>query len=202
MAATGGARAEVHVIGMDRCSGGCDSNAMDDTTNALNRVDVTMSPVDGGGTRGAAPNHDALLFDPEAVPAVLASGLPSALPPNGSQTPDPHTASTYVDFEYVLKNPNHIGGPAEITPASFFMSIPSLVGRPTLGDILSSANAYFADFHPPPRPAIPFASDSDVVASHPPSNNASRSTGDGETKKGSGGYPMIPWISSSPDSPQ
>jgi hypothetical protein len=118
MTAAGGAVAEVRPIDLDGCSSGCNSNAMDALTAA---PDGTESKV-ALWLCGGSPTSGALLFDPEAVPTVLASGLPSALSPDPGKKPGAQIGSTFVDFEYVFTHPEEL----------------------TWGDILSDSNAYFA----------------------------------------------------------
>jgi hypothetical protein len=176
--AAGGARSEVRVINSDGCPGSCGSNAIDDTDSAPDGADVKaiMSLIGGGRTPGADdPDPVALLFDPESVPAVLASGLPSAITPHGGQTSGAQSAPPYLDFIYVLKHPNQIAGPAEITRA-LLLSVPSLVGELTFSSILADSNAYFAErsLSPPIEP------DLGLTPSGSPPKQASFSTGDGE----------------------
>jgi hypothetical protein len=139
MTAAGGAPAAVHPIGLDQCAWGCGSNAMDGADVARDGAEakITMTVI-GGPTRGVNdPNPFPLRFDPEATPAVLASGLPSALSANGGEASGAHGGSAYVDFEYVFTHPDQVGGPA-------FLSVASLTGQLTFGDMLADSNAYFA----------------------------------------------------------
>jgi hypothetical protein len=133
MTAADGAGAEVRPIGLNGCSWDCNSNAIDDLTGAWDSTDPKVSfSLCGGTTAGA------LLFDPDAVPKVLASGLPSALSPDPGRKSGAQIGSSYVGFEYVFTHPEEVGGPA------LFLSVASLTGRLTLGDILADSNAYFA----------------------------------------------------------
>ena len=121
-----GARAEVRPVNLDGCSGGCDSNAMDDADSAQNGVEakIMMSLIGAGRSRGA------LLLDPDAVPTVLASGFPSALTPNGGNDAGAHNDATFVDFDYVFTHPDEVGDP------TLLLSVASLTGQRTLGDVL------------------------------------------------------------------
>ena len=121
-----GARAEVRPVNLDGCSGGCDSNAMDDADSAQNEVEakIMMSLIGAGRSRGA------LLLDPDAVPTVLASGFPSALTPNGGNDAGAHNDATFVDFDYVFTHPDEVGDP------TLLLSVASLTGQRTLGDVL------------------------------------------------------------------
>lgn len=134
MTAAGGATAEVRPIDWHGCSSGCNSNAIDDLAAPRDGTDPKVALSLCGG----APTSGALLFDPEAVPTVLASGLPSALSPDPGKNPGAQIASTYFDFEYVFTHPEEVGGP------TMFLSVASLTGQLTWGDILSDSNAYFA----------------------------------------------------------
>jgi hypothetical protein len=131
MTAADSAGAEVRLIGLNGCS--CNSNAIDDLTGARDGTDPKVSFSLCGG-----PIAGALLFDPDAVPKVLASGLPSALSPDPEKKLGAQIGSTYVGFEYVFTHPEEVGGPA------LFLSVASLTGQLTLGDILADSNAYFA----------------------------------------------------------
>jgi len=132
--APSGLRAEVRPINLDGCSGGCGSNAMDDADSAQDGAEakITMSPI------GAGRSRDALLFDPDAVPTVLASGFPSALTPNGGNDAGAHNNPAFVDFDYVFTHPGEVGDP------TMFLSVASLTGERTFGDILFDSNVYFA----------------------------------------------------------
>jgi hypothetical protein len=134
-----GARAEVRPIFLGGCSGDCGSIGNDNANSAQSEADVKITMSLSGGDRN---DPHAFIFDPEAVPAVLASGLPSALTPPVAEVSVLHGSSPFVDFEYVLRHPNQMGG-AEIARA-LFLSVPALVGEVTLGDILSDGNDYFA----------------------------------------------------------
>lgn len=118
-----GARAEARPVNLDGCSGGCGSNAMDDADSAQDGAEakIMMSLIGADRSRGA------LLLDPDAVPTVLASGFPSVLTPNGAGA---HNDATFVDFEYVFTHPDEVGDPTS------FLSVASLTGQRTLGDVL------------------------------------------------------------------
>ena len=132
MAAASGARGEVFVVTLDSCSGSCNADSEDEPTFASGVVDDKATLLLMG-----SPSPGALLFDPEAVPTILASAHPSALLTNAGKDSGPQIASTYVDFEYVFTHPDDVGGPG------LFLSVASLTGQFTLGDFLSDANAYF-----------------------------------------------------------
>ena len=156
--APSGLRAEVRPINLDGCSGGCGSNAMDDADSAQDGAEakITMSPI------GAGRSRDALLFDPDAVPTVLASGFPSALTPNGGNDAGAHNDSAFVDFEYVFTHPDEVGDP------TLFSSVASLTGERTLGDVLLDGNAYFAaQSEALSSGSSPNVLDMDFVASRP-----------------------------------
>jgi hypothetical protein len=125
--APSGARAEVRPVNLDGCSGDCGSNAMDGADSARDGAEakIMMSLIGAGRSRGA------LLLDRDAVPTVLASGFPSALAPNGGNDAGAHNHATVVDFEYVFTHSDAVGDP------TLFLSIASLTGPRTLGDVLS-----------------------------------------------------------------
>ena len=132
MAAASGARGEVFVVTLDSCSGSCNADSEDEPTFASGVVEDKATSLLMG-----SPSAGALLFDPDAVPTILASGHPSALLTNAGKDSGPQIGSTYVDFEYVFTHPDDVGGPG------LFLSVASLTGQFTLGDFLSDANAYF-----------------------------------------------------------
>ncbi len=201
MMAAGGARAEVRPIHLGGCSGGCESNVMADAAAAQD-VKVTLS-LSGGGQNGGAedPISGALVFDPEAVPTVLASGLPSALTPEAAQASGLRGGSPDVDFEYVLKHPDQIGGPEDIARA-LFLSVPSLVGELTFGGFLADGNAYFAT-----QNAVFFSGrlpigSREVIASHGASRVARFSTGDSDEAPAKAAHSPLSSIASSFESSQ
>jgi hypothetical protein len=132
--AAGGVRAEIRPIDLDGCSDGCGSDPTSVADSAPEGPDakITMSLTGGGPTSGA------LLFDPGAAPAVLASGLPSPFSPRGGKEPGERDDSTYVDFDYAFTHPDAVVGPAS------FLSVASLTGQLTLGEVLSDSSDYFA----------------------------------------------------------
>jgi hypothetical protein len=194
--AASGARAEVRPI----CSSGCVSVTLDNADSEQDGADATLSMtlIGGGRTRGDGnPELPPLLFDREAVPTVLASGLASALTPSRGLA----STSPYVDFERLLKHPNQIDAPAEIARA-LFLSVPSLVGELTFGDILSDGAAYFASQNPATSSGRLPIGPGDVVASHGPSKDTRFSTGDSEATPAKAAHSTFSWIASSFDSSQ
>jgi hypothetical protein len=125
--APSGARAEVRPVNLDGCSGGWGSNAMGDGDSTQDGAEakIMMSLIGAGRSRGA------LLLDPDAVPTVLASGFPSTLTPNGGNDAGAHNDATFLDFEYLFTHPEEVGDP------TLFLSVASLTGQSTLGDVLS-----------------------------------------------------------------
>jgi hypothetical protein len=125
--APSGVGAEVRPVNLDGCSGGCGSNGMDGADSAQDGAEakIMMSLIGAGG------GHGALLLDPHAVPTVLASGFPSALTPNGGNDAGAHNDATFVDFQYLFTHPDEIGDP------TLFLSVASLSGQRTWGDVFS-----------------------------------------------------------------
>jgi hypothetical protein len=106
MAAVGGARADVVAIDLDPCSASCtagiDNGAADEDDPAGDDA-VAMSR--SGGAEGASPHPD-LVFDPKALPPVLADGLPSPIASIGAQTFESPGISPYAFFEDVIDVPH------------------------------------------------------------------------------------------------
>ena len=146
-AAATSASAEVQAIGLDGCSGSCDSNPEEDPTVARDGTDlkVTMSLCgEDLSVRSNDSGRQAVVFDLKSAPAILFGGPPfplslSVLRTFGAQ----HIVTPYGDFEYVIELPRPGGGRPGTTAISFFTAAPSLTSGLTLSEILSKANAYF-----------------------------------------------------------
>jgi hypothetical protein len=64
--------------------------------------------------------------------------LPSPFSQGGGTEPGERDGSTYVDFDYAFTHPDAVVGPAS------FLSIASLTGQLTLGEVLSDSSEFFA----------------------------------------------------------
>ena len=146
MAAMGGAYAEVSAIDLDECSAACLPAAADDAVAANDdpTADITLSLPGGGGTEGASGARPDLIFNPKALPPVLASGLPSPIADVAAQTPDSEGVSPYAFFAEVIDVPHSADAQAFTTVSV----TPSLTSR--LRDFLWASN----DFFGPPSSAI------------------------------------------------
>ena len=140
MAAGDGARAEVRSINSDGCSGSCYSPAIDDPTAENDpAASVTLSLFGGDPDDADDPGSD-LIFDPQAMPTVLVSGLPSPLASADVENPGARGPSPYDFFEDVISLPQ--AARAGFATASLFLFAPSLLGRLTVTDVLSASNAF------------------------------------------------------------
>ena len=149
MAAGSAARADVHTINLDACSGSCFAPPTDDPSAAKSDAAGKITLSRSGGKAGH-PNDPspALVFDRRTTPTVLANGLPSPL---ASADAAPGGISAYDYFEDVIDIPLPAEARADFAAASLFLFAPSLLGRLTLTDILSAGNALF---RAPPRPSM------------------------------------------------
>lgn len=144
-----GARAEVREINLDGCSAGCGPAAAADDAPAS----VTLSRTGG---RTGDPNNPgpAIVLHRRAVPTALVNGLPSPLASSGAQPPGARGASPYDFFADVIEVSLPAEARAEFAAASLFLFAPSLIGRFTLIDVLSTGNAFFGNILPPSGPAM------------------------------------------------
>ncbi len=154
MAVGSAARADVHTINLDACSGGsCFAPPTDDPSAAKSDAAAKITLSRSGGKTGH-PNDPspALVFDRRTTPTVLANGLPSPL---ASADAAPGGISAYDYFEDVIDIPLPAEARADFAAASLFLFAPSLLGRLTLTDVLSAGNALFGRYSPPPpRPSM------------------------------------------------
>jgi hypothetical protein len=137
IAAGTGARAEVRPIPLDACSGRCYSPAINDPSAETDPADVTLF---GGGPDGADDPGFDLILDPQALPTVLVSGLPSPIASADVEDPGARGPSPYDFFEDVISLPP--AARAGFATASLFLFAPSLIGRLTVTDVLSASNAF------------------------------------------------------------
>jgi hypothetical protein len=99
MAAVGGARADVVPIDLDPCSASCMATGIEDPDDPAGDDAVAMSR--SSGAEGASAHPD-LVFDPKALPPILADGLPSPIAFIGAQTIESPGVSPYAFFEDVI----------------------------------------------------------------------------------------------------
>jgi hypothetical protein len=151
IAAGSGASAEVRPINSDGCSETCFSPAIHDTAAAENdaAANVTLSLFGGSDDDADDPGPD-LTLEPKAMPTVLVSGLPSPLASADVENPGARGPSPYDFFEDVISLPNEVR--TGFATASFFLFAPSLIGRLTVTDVLSTSNAFFG--RRPRRPSM------------------------------------------------
>jgi hypothetical protein len=134
MAAVGGVRADVVPIDMDKCSTSCVSPTSDD--EAALAGDITLSLSGGGGAGDPSGLRPDLIFDPETVPPVLVSGLPSPIMSVGARALDDPGVSPYAFFEDVID-----ADARAFTAVPFFLFTPSLTSH--LSDFLWASNDFF-----------------------------------------------------------
>ena len=144
MAVGSAARADVHTINLDACSGSCFAPPTDDPSAAKSDAAAKITLSRSGGKTGH-PNDPspALVFDRRTTPTVLANGLPSPL---ASADAAPGGISAYDYFEDVIDIPLPAEARADFAAASLFLFAPSLLGRLTLTDVLSAGNALFGRY--------------------------------------------------------
>jgi hypothetical protein len=99
MAAVGGARADVVAIDLDPCSASCMATGIEDPDDPAGDDAVAMSR--SSGAEGASAHPD-LVFDPKALPPILADGLPSPIAFIGAHTIESPGVSPYAFFEDVI----------------------------------------------------------------------------------------------------
>jgi hypothetical protein len=142
--AVSSARADVVAIDLNPCSESCIVTGVDDA--AADEDDpagddaVSMSRSGGAEGADASPN---LLFDPKALPPILAEGLPSPIASIGAQTPESPSISPYAFFKEVVDIPLPMDPRTGLAAASINLFAPSLIGRLTLTDVLSNSNDLF-----------------------------------------------------------
>jgi hypothetical protein len=107
------AHAEVVAIDLNPCSASCSAagieNAAADEGDPAGDDAVSMSR--SGGSEGADARPD-LVFDPKALPPILAEGLPSPIESVGAQTIESAGISPYAFFEGVIDVPHSADAPA------------------------------------------------------------------------------------------
>ena len=157
MAAVGGASADVVPIDVDQCSTGCVSPTSDDESALAG--DITLSLFGGGGAGDPSGLRPELILDPETVPPVLVSGLPSPIMSVGARALDDPGVSPYAFFEDVIDVPYSADAGA-FTAVPF---TPSLTSQ--IRDFLWASN----DFFGPPsgdlasRRGLPLSADADAL---------------------------------------
>ena len=152
--AVSGARAEVRSINLDECSTDCIAPAIDDLIGAEDEsaADILLSVFGGGRTDDATDARPDLIFDPNATPKVLVSGLLSPMALANGRDPGGRAVSPYDFFEEVIDIPLPIDVRTGLSAVSILLFAPSLIGRVTLTDVLSNSNAAFDP--PPLHPAM------------------------------------------------
>jgi hypothetical protein len=157
MAAVGGVRADVVPIDVDKCSTSCVSPTSDDEATLAG--DITLSLSEGGGAGDPSGLRPNLIFDPETVPSVLVSGLPSPIMSVGARALDDPGVSPYAFFAAVIDVP-HSADAWAFTAVPFFLFAPSLTSQ-----LLWASN----DFFGPPsgdvasRRGLPVSADADYL---------------------------------------
>jgi hypothetical protein len=161
--AVSGACAEVRSINLDECSASCIAPAIGDLTVAEDEsADISLSLFGGGGTDGAKDARPDLIFDPDALPTVLVSGLPSPMASADGQDPRGRGVSPYDFFADVIDVP-HSANARAFKAASFFLFTPSLTSQ--FSDFLWASN----DFFGPPsgdiasHRAVPLSADAEAL---------------------------------------
>jgi hypothetical protein len=146
------ARADVVAIDLNPCSASCiagiDNGAADEDDPA---GDDAVAMSHSGGAEGAGARPD-LVFDPKALPPILADGLPSPIAFIGAQTVESPGLSPYAFFKEVVDIPLPMDARTGLAAASINLFAPSLIGRLTLTDVLSNSNELFT--LPPLHPAM------------------------------------------------
>jgi hypothetical protein len=162
MAVSGG-RAEVRSVNLNECSASCIAPPIDDLTapEGESAADLSVA-LFGGGTDDAKDPRPDLIFDPNAMPTVLISGLPSPMASADGQDPSGRGVSPYDFFDEVADIP-HSANARAFKAVSFFLFNPSL--NTQLSDFLSASN----DFFGPPsgdlasHRAIPLSADAGAL---------------------------------------
>jgi hypothetical protein len=159
IAAVSGARADVVAIDLDPCSGSCIAGIDDAAADAdASPDDDAVSMSRSGGSEGAGARPD-LVFDPEALPPILADGLPSPVASIGAQTIDSPGVSPYAFFETIIDVPHSADAPG-LTAVRFTPSPTS-----PLRDFLSASSEFFG--RPPgdiaSRRGLPLSADTEAL---------------------------------------
>lgn len=128
MAAWSGARADVRAINLNRCSGSCVPAAIGEQDDA--EASITLSRFGG----------DTLIFDPKAMPAALADGLPSPLASASGEAPGARGVSPYAFFADVIDVPYSADARGFAAVSSIFFTL-SLAG--TLSDFVWTSHEVF-----------------------------------------------------------
>jgi hypothetical protein len=137
--AVGGARADVVAIDLNPCSTSCGAPGIDEAAADQDdpAADDPVAMSRSGGAEGASPHPD-LVFDPKALPPILADGLPSPIAFIGAQTIESPGVSPYAFFKDVIDVPHSADSRA-------FTAVPSR---------LSAFLWASSDFFGPPSGAI------------------------------------------------
>jgi hypothetical protein len=135
------ARADVVAIDLNPCSESCMATGIEDPDDPAGDDAVAMSR--SGGAKGASAHPD-LVFDPKALPPVLADGLPSPIAFIGAQTIESPGVSPYAFFETIIDVPHS-------ADAQAFTAVPV---TPSLTSRLSAFLWTSSDFFGPPSGAI------------------------------------------------
>ena len=174
MAAVGGASADVVFIDLDECSTEAAFPSRSMTQAAAEddaAASITLSLFGGGDADDPSGLRPDLIFDPETVPPVLVSGLPSPIMSVGARALDDPGVSPYDFFEDVIDVPYSADAGA-FTAVPF---TPSLTSQ--IRDFLWASN----DFFGPPsgdlasRRGLPLSADADALtAAWPPGGRCER----------------------------
>jgi hypothetical protein len=153
--AVGGARADVVPIDLDPCSTSCMATGIEDPDDPAGDDTVAMSR--SGGAEGASAHPD-LVFDPKALPPILADGLPSPIMSVGARALDDPGVSPYAFFEGVIDVPD---SDAQAFTAVAFT--PSLTSQ--LRDFLWASNDFFGprSGDVASRRGLPLSADADAL---------------------------------------
>jgi hypothetical protein len=152
MAAWSAPRAEVRAVHPDACPASCfrppigDPAAVEDDA-----ADIILFRLGGARADDAGDPGFAMNFDRRTTPTVLVSGLPS---PFAWTDTELRGVSPYDFFAGVIDIPLFVDARTGLAAGSFFLFAPSLIGRVTLTDVLSTGHAFFGKYWPPPRPAL------------------------------------------------
>jgi hypothetical protein len=113
IAAASSAHADVVAIDLNPCSASCSATGIDDPAadDGDPAGDDAVSMSRSGGSEGADARPD-LVFDPKALPPILAEGLPSPIESVGAQTIESPGISPYAFFEGVIDVPHSADAPA------------------------------------------------------------------------------------------
>jgi hypothetical protein len=113
IATVSGARADAVAIDLNPCSASCSATGIEDPAadDGDPAGDDAVSMSRSGGSEGADARPD-LVFDPKALPPILAEGLPSPIESVGAETIESPGISPYAFFEGVIDVPHSADAPA------------------------------------------------------------------------------------------